>query len=758
MEATVPITSTNSGDLPDMRKIAFDLASQGFKVFPLQPRGKLPLKGVSWKSLICSDEFAAHELWSQPAYRECNVGIHCEGLIVVDVDDYKAAADAGALAALDLPPTLTVATARGGRHLYFTGPNVQNRAGHLGAGLDVRSLGGYVVGPGSVTENGEYRVIDDRSMAEAPQTLIDRCRAAKETAQRDRVDWLEETPAPRLEDGRRYLDTAQIAVEGSRNETAYRVATELWDRGITAKDALLMLTEPEGWNDRCLPPLDLDELRTTVESAYRRAQNPFGCRAADTVFGQVVIPDTPSRQNAILSGLFSFAEFAGQKAPPFEWLVPDLIPADNVTLLYGDGGTGKSLLALQLAVATVAGREWIGHEVHRRGPVLFYSAEEARSHMQARAEQVCAAMDVAFEDLRGLCARSMVEEPEATFATFDRDTLKETPIWKDVVAAVRQLKPVLLVVDTLADVFAGDEIKRVQARSFIALLRKLAMTEAVTVLLLAHPSQAGMANSSGTSGSTAWSNSVRSRLYFRRDDTKLSGKADPDVRVLSVEKANYGQSGKTTTVRWVAGCFRRLADADAAIRHLEAEAAFLACLRSATARNINVTNKSGHGYAPEEFKHMPEAGGFTSADLRGAMERLEARGVIRKMPYRNRRSGRDQHRLEEVVEAGSEGRFDPAAAFVEREEPTAEHLAGLCYTVIFEEQQIAADRFSATIDALLRLDPSLDRFTKKELSVMLRSKLLKPVEVKGAWVRYKAESNGKAGAPQRLIVIGGPEG
>ena len=53
--------------------------------------------------------------------------------------------------------------------------------------------------------------------------------------------------------------------------------------------------------------------------------------------------------------------------------------------------------------------------------------------------------------------------------------------------------------DTLADLFGGDEIKKVHARQFISMLRGLAIEFNVTVLLLSHPSQAGMSSGSGMS-------------------------------------------------------------------------------------------------------------------------------------------------------------------------------------------------------------------------------------------------------------------
>ncbi|MFF2728425.1 bifunctional DNA primase/polymerase [Streptomyces sp. NPDC058008] len=60
-----------------------------------------------------------------------------------------------------IPPTVTVLTPSGGRHLWLTGPQdvpVPNSAGRLAPGIDVRGAGGYLVGPGSVTTHGRYRL------------------------------------------------------------------------------------------------------------------------------------------------------------------------------------------------------------------------------------------------------------------------------------------------------------------------------------------------------------------------------------------------------------------------------------------------------------------------------------------------------------------------------------------------------------------------------------------------------------------------
>ena len=57
-----------------------------------------------------------------------------------------------------------------------------------------------------------------------------------------------------------------------------------------------------------------------------------------------------------------------------------MIPAEDVTFLGGDGGTGKSKIAKQLAVSTVLGRGWMGQSA-TRGSVLYIGAEDSKDKL-----------------------------------------------------------------------------------------------------------------------------------------------------------------------------------------------------------------------------------------------------------------------------------------------------------------------------------------------------------------------------------------
>lgn len=121
-------------------------------------------------------------------------------------------------------------------------------------------------------------------------------------------------------------------------------------------------------------------------------------------------------------------------------------------------------------------------------------------------------------------------------------------------------RPALIVLDALADLFGGDEVNRAQVRQFVAMLRAIAIDFGTTVVLLAHPSVNGMSNGPGLSGSTAWNNSVRSRLYMKRDDQS-------DPRTIEVIKANYGAVGQQIRVKWERGMFVLLGSVASASEH-----------------------------------------------------------------------------------------------------------------------------------------------------------------------------------------------
>lgn len=56
----------------------------------------------------------------------------------------------------------------------------------------------------------------------------------------------------------------------------------------------------------------------------------------------------------------SVADLADKEPPKREFAVDPLLPKNQVSSIYGDGGVGKSLIAKQLCVCVTANQPWFG--------------------------------------------------------------------------------------------------------------------------------------------------------------------------------------------------------------------------------------------------------------------------------------------------------------------------------------------------------------------------------------------------------------
>jgi len=79
--------------------------------------------------------------------------------------------------------------------------------------------------------------------------------------------------------------------------------------------------------------------------------------------------------NTLHNCITSPIDLAEATPRPVEWLVKDLIPARHATNLYGDSGTGKSLIALYLALCVIEGIPFLNFPTVKRGKVLYLDLE-----------------------------------------------------------------------------------------------------------------------------------------------------------------------------------------------------------------------------------------------------------------------------------------------------------------------------------------------------------------------------------------------
>lgn len=346
-----------------------------------------------------------------------------------------------------------------------------------------------------------------------------------------------------------------------------------------------------------------------------------------SVSAPIAANDNQPQVQAENFALINPADWHGLPIPVRQWYCEDIIPMRQVTILNGDGGVGKSLLALQIAAAGAMSVDTLNLEPWA-GNVLYLGAEDDGDEFQRRLSDIAQAHGKDLSDLWRFRLISLADA-DALLASPDKSgNMQPTKLLVEIIEFLRDFNPKLVVLDTAADLFGGDEIKRSQVRQFIAMLRKIAIGLDCAVILLAHPSVAGMQSGSGSSGSTAWNNSARSRLYLTKGDKDT----DPDVRILKTMKSNYGKTGNETRLRWKDGVFvldDGKPSAGSALVAANAERVFRDVLSAINRSGDRVAKTKGVNYAPRSIAEHPDAQGVSVKNLEAAMRRLLAAGEIK---------------------------------------------------------------------------------------------------------------------------------
>jgi RecA-family ATPase len=352
------------------------------------------------------------------------------------------------------------------------------------------------------------------------------------------------------------------------------------------------------------------------------------------------------------------APWADTPAPARQWLLDSWIPLSQATYLTGPGSAGKSLLAQQLCTCVSLGLPFMGVAT-RQTRAMYLSCEDDLAELQRRQEAICAALKVRMSDLPGrlhlVSLAGHIGTELATFAS-GQSSPDESGDTQPIIRPTARFHALsgtavahdigFIALDNVAHLYAGNENIRNEVAAFVSLLNRLAVSCSGSVLLIGHPNKAG----DSFSGSTAWENQVRSRLFLEIATTPDGDIMDPDVRALRREKSNYARNGAELTFRWHDWAFVRDEDLPEGLASRLAETAqasadnaiFLACLAERNRQSRPVSERPSVSYAPKVFAAMPESCGIGKARLQSAMDRLFRLGTIeRAVLGRDRAKGRD---------------------------------------------------------------------------------------------------------------------
>ena len=195
------------------------------------------------------------------------------------------------------------------------------------------------------------------------------------------------------------------------------------------------------------------------------------------------------------------------------WLIENWLPRNCVAMLTGDGGVGKSRLALQLAWSLSGDGQWLGEagqipspgadygggfEPLGPGAIVYATWEDSPDQIRGRlfwleqAGKVGNGNNFKIADMR---ARGHLWA-----STQHNATPGLTPAGEALRLAAEQYNARLLVVDTLGVANGASEIDRAQVGAFFADWAAWADANDCAVLLIAHPPKTAGVTYSGSTG------------------------------------------------------------------------------------------------------------------------------------------------------------------------------------------------------------------------------------------------------------------
>lgn len=170
--------------------------------------------------------------------------------------------------------------------------------------------------------------------------------------------------------------------------------------------------------------------------------------------------------------IYSTAEMMA--LPPPKWLVDQIIPAGGLVGLYGPPGVMKSFVAADLALSVAAGGLWQGHPVSQGFPL--YVCAEGSAGMGKR--------------IKGWLMYRGLKPAQAPAAWLT----ESVPVYTDSDGMARvierieeaEIVPDLIIIDTLARCFDGDENQQADMGRFVAGVDRLRKEFDATVVVVHH--------------------------------------------------------------------------------------------------------------------------------------------------------------------------------------------------------------------------------------------------------------------------------
>jgi RecA-family ATPase len=327
--------------------------------------------------------------------------------------------------------------------------------------------------------------------------------------------------------------------EGARNTNLAALVGGCIGRGGTREETLKTAIE---WNQTLEPPLPYAEVMRTHNSIWKTHLHNH----PETTNKQTK-PKTPYK-------LISAGTLLSTQPPAREWVIQDFLPSKIVSAVIAAGGTGKSFLAMHIAISVASGTSLFGKFVVKApAKVVFISGEDDTTELQRRLHK--AAKGLSAEARTNINENLHFIDLADSVELFTEKNLKGEVSETDVPSRLcEQIQGAigdqigLVVIDPVARFRGGEENLAADTTRYVQSLQTFRDRLSTCVLALHHVNKiAGQTGSQNNSrGSSAFIDGVR--LVYQLNSlneasTKNYGdpKSLPQLLSLQSVKSNYGK-------------------------------------------------------------------------------------------------------------------------------------------------------------------------------------------------------------------------
>lgn len=186
-------------------------------------------------------------------------------------------------------------------------------------------------------------------------------------------------------------------------------------------------------------------------------------------------------------------------APSMEWFVPGVAQRGGKGMIVASPKAGKSMLALDLAVALSTGQEWLGFAIPQQARVAVLSREDNASMTMLRLQQFARGRELDFANLSHLHVNTF--QQRARFAIDNDEDLAQ------LIETVKAFAIELVIFDVLNKLHASDENSNTEMTKLMARFDRVRFEAGCDVAVIHHDAKGsapGQRKPRGASAIDSW--------------------------------------------------------------------------------------------------------------------------------------------------------------------------------------------------------------------------------------------------------------